>query len=101
MENLRYCFLHIGNDRSDVRLAGYRFPLTFTEYRILRIITEHTVAQDGGATVDTIFSSLGDRDIQRGNVPVHICSLNKKARSISGRKLVLYEHGHYYLNDCM
>ena len=83
-------FLSIEED--DMSLIGYELKLSPAEKSfLLEIINKD------GATIDDLLSLLPD-EVSRGNVAVRINSINKKALSISGRKLILFENDKYIIN---
>ena len=86
-------FLEI--DENEAYLLGYELKLSPTERKIL-----FTIAKSESITADALLELL-PTNLSRGNITVHICSINKKARLLSGRKLVLYEKGSYKLNPYM
>ncbi|MBO7302966.1 MAG: hypothetical protein J6U68_02140 [Clostridia bacterium] len=83
-------FLSIEED--DMSLIGYELKLSPAEKSfLLEIINKD------GATIDDLLSLLPD-EVSRGNVAVRINSINKKALSLSGRKLILFENDKYIIN---
>ena len=86
-------FLSI-ND-SEVYLIGYKLKLSPTEKTILE-----SIAKNDGASIEELLPLLSD-GVSRGNIAVHINSINKKADGISARKLVLFEDGRYIINPYM
>ena len=88
--------LMIGDDKSDVRLLGYRLKVSECEYKLLVCIAER-----GTVSIDELSLLLGFDREKRGNVAVHICSINRKAEVIGGRKLVLCENSEYHFNEYM
>lgn len=86
-------YLNITKDES--YLIGYKLKLTPTERAIL-----FEIAVKSSATIDELLSLLSD-GVSRGNIAVHINSINKKANAVSGRKLVLFENNSYILNPYM
>lgn len=91
--NIRVGFLNI--EKNGIYLIGYPIKLSPTE-RILLC----EIAESKGATIDTLLSLLSS-GVSRGNVAVHINSINRKAEAISGRRLVLFENEKYILNPFM
>jgi DNA-binding MarR family transcriptional regulator len=77
-------------------LMRYDIKLSPTEYRILR-----SIALCNGISTDTIIEQCKLGSVARGNVAVHICSINRKAESISERKLVNYGDHRYTINQLM
>ena len=91
--NIRTGFLNI--EKSGVYLIGYPLKLSTTERTLLR-----EIANNGNATIDELWALLSN-GVSRGNVAVHINSINKKAEAISARRLVLFEGDRYILNQYM
>ena len=89
-------YLTIGEDKNNVYYLGYNLKLSPCEYRILALIGEY-----GRVPVDDLAAKLGLPCEKKGNVSVHICSINRKAKIIGGRKLVLCENSEYYFNEYM
>ena len=76
-------------------LIGYKLKLSPTERAILLEIAKNT-----GASIDGLLPLLSE-GVSRGNIAVHINSINKKAFGISGRRLVLFENDRYIINSHM
>ena len=76
-------------------LIGYKLKLSPTERAILL-----EIAQNTGASIDELMPLLSD-GVSRGNIAVHINAINKKAFSVSGRRLVLFENDRYIINPYM
>ncbi|MBE6533728.1 MAG: helix-turn-helix domain-containing protein [Ruminococcaceae bacterium] len=86
-------YLNITKD--EAYLIGYKLKLSPTERAIL-----FEIASNGGASIEELMPLLSD-GVSRGNIAVHINSINKKADSVSGRKLVLFENNKYIINPNM
>ncbi len=82
-------------DRNETFLLGYRLKLSSTEQKLL-----YEIAQGGRSGVEDLLPLL-NAGVGRGNVAVHINSINKKAENISGRKLIIHEDSQYKLNPFM
>ena len=80
---------------NEVYLIGYKLKLSPTERMLLCTITENK-----SASIEELLPLLSD-GVSRGNIAVHINSINKKAYNISGRKLILFEDGKYVINPYM
>ena len=80
---------------SEVYLIGYKLKLSPTERKILS-----KIAENDGASIEELLPLLSD-GVSRGNIAVHINSINKKADGISARKLILFEDGRYVINPYM
>lgn len=81
--------------KNEAYLIGYKLKLTPTERSIL-----FEIADKNGASIDELLNLLSE-GVSRGNIAVHINSINKKADTISGRRLVLFENNKYILNPYM
>lgn len=88
--------LFIGDNRKEVFYIGYRLKTTPCEYKILS-----TIADKGRSGIDELASAIGFNYAKRGNVAVHICSINRKAEIIGNRKLILCQGSEYYFNENM
>ena len=82
-------------ERDAIFLLGYELKLSPTERKLLCC-----VAEGGRSDVDTMAKNLCN-DVSRGNVAVHISAINRKAKKLSGRKLIIYENGQYAINPFM
>ena len=82
-------------EKGGVFLLGYPLRLTPTENKLLTLITER-----GEASAELLCSLLNE-GVSRQNVAVHISAINRKAQSISGRKLVCFKNNLYGINPCM
>lgn len=76
-------------------LLGLPLLLSPTEERLLRAI-----AEGGKSGVDDLLPLLSS-GVSRGNVAVHINSINEKAAEISGRRLIIHEEKQYRINPFM
>ena len=76
-------------------LIGYKLKLSPTERAILL-----EIAQNAGASIDELMPLLSN-GVSRGNIAVHINSINKQAFGVSGRRLVLFENDRYIINPYM
>ena len=76
-------------------LIGYKLKLSPTERAIL-----FEIANKESATIDELLPLLSN-GVSRGNIAVHINSINKKANAVSGRRLVLFDGERYILNPNM
>ena len=84
------------NDKNTFIYLGYHLKLTPTESKVLAAI-----CKSERLGVEDIITECGLHTRGRGNVSVHVHSINKKACDIGGRKLVLFDDGAYRLNDYM
>ena len=94
MENIKH--LSIGDDRNDVYYLGYNLKLTPSEYKIVLAI-----AKGVSVSADALLEEIGVASCKKGNVSVHICSINRKARLIGERQLIIFENSKYRFNDNM
>lgn len=76
-------------------LIGYKLKLSPTERAILL-----EIADKNGASIENLLPLLSE-GVSRGNIAVHINSINKKAIAVSARKLLLFENDRYILNPNM
>ena len=90
---INFNFLTITDN--DVYLIGYKLKLSPTERILLYEITNGS-----GTSIEELLPFLSE-GVSRGNVAVHINSINKKAEKISGRRLVLFDNGKYVINPYM
>lgn len=88
-------FNYLNINDNEVYLIGYKLKLSPTERTLLCAITESK-----SASIEELLPLLSD-GVSRGNIAVHINSINKKAENISGRKLILFDNGKYILNPYM
>lgn len=86
-------FLNITNE--GIFLIGYPLKLSPTERAILT-----KLAEDKSATIDELLLLLS-AGVSRGNIAVHINSINKKAKAVSGRPLILFNSNSYIINPHM
>ncbi|MBE6596260.1 MAG: hypothetical protein E7641_01180 [Ruminococcaceae bacterium] len=82
--------------KKKVYYLRYDMKLTEREYDVL-----DAISLLGRAGTDEIIEHCGLSDKSRGNVAVHICSLNRKADIIGERRLILYADHKYFLNEKM
>ena len=86
----QYRFLLLDTDRNLTLLLGYRLALSPAETALVKaLLTE------GSAGVRTLAG------IPSRSLPVHVCSINRKAEMIGGRRLIAYRNGAYHLNPMM
>lgn len=106
--SLGYCresngcrFLELGKDRKNCFYLGLPIGFTSAEYRILKFLCMN----DGKIIAANYILHHCFADSYRmneSNVRVHISSINKKARAVGGRKLILCEREKgYKLNEFM
>ena len=88
-------FNYLNIKDNEVYLIGYKLKLSPTERIILCAIAENK-----NATIEELLPLLSN-GVSRGNIAVHINSINKKAYNISGRKLILFEDRKYVINPYM
>ncbi len=86
-------FLELCPER--IFLLGYELKLSPSEDKLLRAI-----AQGQKSDIDSLSLLLRD-GVGRGNIAVHINSINKKAAKISERKLVIHKDSRYIINPYM
>ena len=89
-------YKHLLINDSAVYLLGYELRLTPSERLILASVAE------GGATTAELLSVITHlRIVGVSNVAAHISSINKKAKQIGGRRLIVSRNRKYILNEFM
>ena len=88
-------FLVLYESQGADRLLGFPLHLTPTERKLLVAI-----AKNGTADIDHLCSLL-PMGVSRGNVAVHINSINRKAEQISSRKLIVFSNNAYAISEKM
>ncbi|MBP5245304.1 MAG: hypothetical protein J6036_02480 [Clostridia bacterium] len=86
--------LHIGKSRDDVYLLGYKLSLTPTEHKILRLVAELSPTRLQMKSIRVFIPQL---NVSPNCVSAHISKINEKAVRISGRRLVGFKNGYYFL----
>lgn len=86
---MHYRFLVWDEARNEIRLLGYTLHLSPSERQIIEILFLREFV-----TVDE-FHRFSKPTLPKSSIPVHICSINKKAFAISGRKLIGFEKDYY------
>ena len=69
------------NDGKSILLCNYRLELTKREYELVLFLAN----EKGWTTREKIICNTG---VRRSSIPVHVANANKKAYSVSGRKLL-------------
>ena len=82
-------------DKTEAFLLGVKLKLSPTELKLL-----YEIAYSGGIGADKLLLLLKD-GVSKGNIAVHISSINKKAEKISNRKLIIFEKSEYKINPFM
>lgn len=78
---------YIDEEKKYAVLLGYVMPLTATEFAVLRIISE---GEDYVGAEDIALRVFAGKTLTSGNVAVHVCNINKKAKTIGGRRLIAW-----------
>ena len=103
LEEKRLPYLEITKERKEVRYLGYILPLTVGEYEVLKAVfcsdrflnkndIKNLIDDDVSANVKLSVSSI----------PIHVCSINRKALMANGRKIVVYKKNMgYCINENM
>ena len=92
--------LDLGDDNKSASLLSYPLHLTHSEYRILLFLCNHTERIFSAEDI-LAFCFAESYRMKLTNVRSHISSINKKAKALSGRKLILctrktgYQLNHY------
>lgn len=95
-----YSYRHFfaGCSKDQVFYLGYPLELTDTEFAIVRLLTR----LGGNALRGEIISRLCSSSTNAACVSIHICNINKKAKSIGGRALIKNDlKKGYFLNKEM
>ncbi len=91
---MKYYHLDLREEEPRVILLGYPLSLSQLELKILMsVCREHPFS----ISIEMLATEIG---ITANSLAVHICSLNKKAARISGRRLIVFDGG-YRLNEFM
>ncbi len=85
---------YLYGDGETAFLLGYKLCLTRTEYLILSALVSSEAPLSKNELENTCFEELGTG---RSTIAVHIFNINKKAKSISGRRLVVTDKDAKYL----
>ncbi len=73
--------LRLNDDGRSALVLGYRVELTAAEYEILRILSSSEAAIHKSDICRQV-------EIKENGLAVHIANINKKARPITGRRLI-------------
>lgn len=80
-------------DGNGILLCNYRMDLTPREYAILSLLLEREMPTGRRELAD----SLG---VKETSIPVHVSNINKKARAVTGRRLILgNRNGEYVISE--
>ena len=79
----------------EIRLLGLPLKLTPTERKLLCAVAKHK-----SISIEDLMPLL-NAGVSRGNVAVHINSINRKAERISQRKLIIFRANAYEINPLM
>jgi len=91
---MTYKYLTVEDGR--VIFLGYELHLTPSEKQILSAVAE------GGATSSELLARIAHlRRVGLSNVVAHISAINKKAKEIGSRRLIVNQKGKYILNEFM
>ena len=87
---------HLTIEDGRVIFLGYELRLTPNERKILSAVA------NGGATSTELLASITHlRRVGLSNVAAHISAINKKAKEIGSRRLIVNKKGKYILNEFM
>ena len=89
--------LKIDADPNLTSLLGYRLKLTRTEHKILLLLYTNRFKPLSSSQIASLAFPCDKSPTGALSIAVHICNINKKATSISGRKLILNPHKNGYL----
>ena len=89
-------YKHLTIEDGRVIFLGYELHLTPNERKILSAVAE------GGATSAELLEEITHlKKVGATNVAAHISSINKKAKEIGSRRLIVNQKGKYILNEFM
>ncbi len=81
------------NDGKSILVCNYRIELTQSEYALVSLL----INKKEWTAREEIANNVG---ISSSSIPVHVANINKKARSVSGRKLLEGNRsGEYRISD--
>ena len=81
------------NDGKSILLCNYRIELTPSEYALVSLLLNKSGWTDRAEILQKV-------EIKPSSIPVHIANINKKAYSVSGRKLLEGNRsGEYRVSD--
>ncbi len=84
---------YLYGDGETAFLLGYKLHLTKTEYLILSALSSDKAPLSRTDLENTCFEDLGTG---KTTIAVHIFNINKKAKAISGRRLVVTDKSGKY-----
>lgn len=90
-------FLEINDNSGEVYYLGYPLKLTKSECGVLSAVAQ----SENGVGKEELVAFKRMRKIGSQNAAVHVCRINKKAKEIGGRPLILFDEGKYFLNEYM
>lgn len=99
----RFPYLEISPEKREVRYMGYVLPLTQGEQVVLWAV----LCSDGFADKQDIKNIIDadmstDAKVSVESVPVHVFSINRKAKTANGRKIVEFRRNKgYFINKDM
>ena len=103
MDLNRFPYLEMYPEEREVRYMGYRLPLTVGEYQVLKAVLSAEPLADKNAVKEITDADVtSDGKISLASIPVHIFSINKKAVTANGRKIVEFKKKiGYFINKNM
>ena len=94
----RIKYQHISIEEDMVILLGYRLVLTKTEYSILKALIESAITPLSSKD----FCTKIGIELSKESISFHVSNINKKAKTISNRKLIKnFAKNGYFLNEEM
>ena len=76
-------YLKIDRENKKVRFMGYEMKLTKSEYAVFMALFDGEYVNK-----NDIINAVGDDAQAVSGIPVHICSINRKAKEICGSEIV-------------
>lgn len=93
---LTHRFLFWDSNTNQFHLLGYHLSLSPKEREILLALMEARADGTDILSIETL-SQRKQINASARSISVHVCSINKKAFDISGRKLIQFSDGGYTL----
>lgn len=78
--------LNIDIESETVIYLGYPLKLTKREFTVLKIIVDN---KDGISSQDLLIAISPNKNIGIGNIAVQVFNINKKAKKIGGRNIII------------
>lgn len=87
-------FLIIDRENEAVVYLGYPLKLTKREFTVLNLIIDH---KEGISSQELLTAISPKENIGIGNIAVQVFNINKKARKIGGRNIIIERRADGYM----